>query len=265
MLLNFYKNFIDKLILKSVEGFISVSKVCSASIKKRKYLKKVNVITIYNGHSLNKENNKINLKKKFGLSKNAKILLMMAEYDLRKGHQYIISAMEKIVSKHKNIYLLIFGYGNKKLIRNYVNNSKASKNIILNDFEKNKFSLIKQADIIVVPSQKFESFGYIAIEAMSLKKAVIATRYGGLKEIILNNKTGYLVDKNNPNLYAKKILFLLKNNNIKKKLELNSYLQYKKNFTRDHMCKRYFDILKKSIHESSNFSWRKRNSVGRVY
>ena len=46
---------------------------------------------------------------------------------------------------------------------------------------------------------------------MSLKKAVIATRYGGLKEIILNNKTGYLVDKNNPNLYAKKILFGLTN------------------------------------------------------
>ena len=65
---------------------------------------------------------------------------MMAEYDLRKGHQYIISAMEQIVLKDKNIYLLIFGYGNKKLIRNYVKNSKASKNIILNNFEKNKFS-----------------------------------------------------------------------------------------------------------------------------
>ena len=152
-MLNFYKNFIDKLILRSVKGFISVSKICSASIKKRKYLKKVNAITIYNGHSLTKENNKINIKEKFGLPKNSKLLLMMAEYNLRKGHQYIISAMEEIVSNNKNIYLLIFGYGNKKLIRNYVKNSKASKNIILNDFEKNKFNLIKQADIIVVPSQ----------------------------------------------------------------------------------------------------------------
>ena len=42
---------------------------------------------------------------------------------------------------------------------------------------------------------------------MSLKKAVIATKYGGLKEIILNNKTGYLVDKKRPSLYAKKFYF----------------------------------------------------------
>ena len=32
----------------------------------------------------------------------------MAEYDLRKGHKYIINVMEQIISKDKNIYLLIF-------------------------------------------------------------------------------------------------------------------------------------------------------------
>ena len=42
---------------------------------------------------------------------------------------------------------------------------------------------------------------------MSLKKAVVATDYGGLKEIIVNGKTGYLVDKNNPKQYAKKFCF----------------------------------------------------------
>ena len=53
-LLNFYKNLIDKLIFDSIEGFISVSKICSASIRKKKYLKKANTITIYNGHSFKK-------------------------------------------------------------------------------------------------------------------------------------------------------------------------------------------------------------------
>ena len=172
---------------------------------------------------------------------------MMAEYDLRKGHKYIINVMEQIISKDKNIYLLIFGYGRQYLIQNLVLNSKASKNIILNNFEKNKFGLIKEADIIVVPSQEFESFGYVVIEAMSLKKVVVATNYGGLKEIVLDGNTGYLVDKNKPNEFAKKILFLLKNNRVKKRFEVNSYNRYRTYFTRNQMSKRYDGLIKMKV------------------
>ncbi len=244
-LLNFYKNLIDKLILNLIEGFISVSKISTASIKKRKYLKKVNRFTIYNGHSFKKENKKINLKKKFNLPKKAKILLMLAEYDLRKGHDYIIKVMEKIVKKDKNIFLFIFGDGNKKLVQQLLENSSVSKNIFLKNFEKKKFSLIQQSDIIVIPSQKFESFGYTAIEAMSLKKAVVATDFGGVKEIILNGKTGFLVNKNKPEFFAKRVLKLLNDKKLKKRIENKSYLHYKNFFTSERMIKNYNQILKR--------------------
>ena len=38
---------------------------------------------------------------------------MLAEYDLRKGHEFIINVMEKIIKKNKNIFLFIYGYGEK--------------------------------------------------------------------------------------------------------------------------------------------------------
>jgi len=245
-LLNFYKNLVDKTIKKSVVGFVSVSRICTNTIKLRKNLKHVKTFTIHNGHSFDNKKKTFSLKKKFNLPKNSKILLMLAEYDLRKGHKYIINVMEKIVPQNKNIYLFIFGYGSKSEVEKLVLKSKVSSNIFLNNFEDNQFGLIDQSDILVISSQEYESFGYTAVEAMSLKKVVISTNFGGVKEIILNNKTGYLINKRNPVSFARKTLYLLNNEKIKQKMEKKSYLHYKRFFTSEIMIKNYNKLIRQS-------------------
>jgi len=243
-LLNFYKNQIDKIISKLVMGFISVSKICTLSLKSRKFLKKNKLFTIYNGHLFDRANKKFSIKNFFNLPKNSKILLMLAEYDLRKGHEYIIKVMERIIEVKPNVFLFIYGYGDKYLIEKLVSKSSSKKNIFLNSFEENSASLISACDLMVMPSQQYESFGYAAIEAMSLKKVVIATNFGGLPEVIDNSYTGYLVNRHKPNLFAKKILYLLDNSTVLKKMEKRSYLAYKKRFTSIQMIKSYNNLLK---------------------
>ena len=51
-------------------------------------------------------------------------------------------------------------------------------------------------DIVVMPSQEYESFGRIVIEAMAYKKPIIASRVGGIPELINHEVDGYLFDKN---------------------------------------------------------------------
>ena len=243
-LLNFYKNQIDKIISKSVMGFISVSKICTASLKSRKFLKKNKLFTIYNGHFFGRTNKQFSIKNFFNLPQNSKILLMLAEYDLRKGHEYMIKAMDKIIEAKPNVFLFIYGFGDKYLIEKLVSRSSSNKNIFLNNFEENSASLISACDLMVMPSQQYESFGYAAIEAMSLKKVVVATNFGGLPEVIDNNSTGYLVSRHKPNLFAKKILYLLDNSTVLKKMEKKSYLVYKKRFTSIQMIKSYNNLIK---------------------
>ena len=243
-ILNIYKDLIDKFILRSAKGFVSVSKICSSSIKLRKNLKNSKVLTIYNGHFLKKNKNRFSYKKKFNLPTNSKILLMLAEYDLRKGHKFIIDVMEEINKKDKNIFLFIFGHGDSYEINKLVQKSSSSINIFLNEFNENNFGLISSCDLLVIPSQKYESFGYTAIEAMSLKKPVISTNCGGLREVIKNNITGYLVDRNKPKLFAKKILNLLSNTKLKKKMGNKSLYRYKKHFTHTKMIKSYNNLMK---------------------
>ena len=243
-LLDFYKNYVDKIISQSIKGFVSVSKVCSKSILRRENLKKSKITTIYNGHLSSKRKKKFFLKKKFGLPKNSKILLMLAEYDLRKGHEFIIRVMENIIKQNKNIYLLIYGHGEKNFVKKLVSKSSANKNIFLNNFEENNIGLIRECDVLVIPSQEYESFGYTAVEAISQKKPVIATDCGGLPEVIINNKTGFIVKKDNSFMFSNKILRLIYDKKIQKKFSVNSYIDFKKRFSHIKMIKSYNNLIK---------------------
>ena len=99
----------------------------------------------------------------------------------------------------------------------------------------------------MVPSIKFESFGRIVVEAMALKKPVITSNFGGLKEVNINNKTGYVINVNNTNLLSNKIINLLNNKNKRNSLGYSGYKIFKNNFTSNIMSKNYYNFVKKEI------------------
>jgi glycosyltransferase involved in cell wall biosynthesis len=72
----------------------------------------------------------------------------------------------------------------------------------------------RDIDIMVLTSEK-EPFGRVVIEAMSYGCPVIASRVGGVKEIIKNNETGYLVNKNDISAFAEKIIALAKDYDLR--------------------------------------------------
>ena len=65
------------------------------------------------------------------------------------------------------------------------------------------------ADVFVLPSET-ESFGLVALEAMASKVAVISTNSGGLPEVNIDGKTGYLSDVGDVNKMANDTIDLLK-------------------------------------------------------
>ena len=208
----FYKIYFFNLFYRSINGFISVSKSCTNSLREFSYGNKLNYHTIYNGVKLNKFK-KINLKKKLMIKNNSKLLVMLASYNLYKGHKFIFKVMEYLIKKKNNFYLVIFGdnYDNQyNIIKKLKNSSEARKNIFLRGYDKNKNGILRSSDFVVIPSQIDESFGYVALEAIINGKIPISTNVGGIPEIILNNFNGYVVNRNKPEVFANKILLLIK-------------------------------------------------------
>jgi glycosyltransferase involved in cell wall biosynthesis len=68
--------------------------------------------------------------------------------------------------------------------------------------------VLRSLDIVVFPSVSPEAFPLTILEAMILKKTVIASNIGGVKEIILEGVNGALVEPNRPEQITEKILYL---------------------------------------------------------
>jgi glycosyltransferase involved in cell wall biosynthesis len=79
---------------------------------------------------------------------------------------------------------------------------------------------LREADIFVQPSVWDEPFGIPVIEAMAAGLPVVSSRSGGLPEIVVDRKTGLLVEANNPSALAGGMLQLLAEKNVSRSMGL---------------------------------------------
>jgi N-acetyl-alpha-D-glucosaminyl L-malate synthase BshA len=87
--------------------------------------------------------------------------------------------------------------------------------------------ILSVADLFVLPSET-ESFGLSALEAMAMKVPVISTNGGGLPEVNLNGKTGFLSNIGDVDEMAQNALTLLKDSNLMEQFRQNAFTQAKK-------------------------------------
>ena len=78
---------------------------------------------------------------------------------------------------------------------------------------------------------------------MAMKKPVVSTNIGGLKEIIIDKNSGYLINKRDLIKFSDKIVSLLKNKSLARKFGQNGYKIYKNNFQAKIMSYKYFEII----------------------
>jgi len=124
-----------------------------------------------------------------------------------KGLRFLISVFRKI----PEIKLKIAGSG--PLEQELKNLAGSNQNIeFLGYQEKNKlYNLIQGARAIVSPSLWYENASYSVMETMVLGKTVIASKMGGIPELIADNKTGFLFEPGNEKELEEKIRYCLDN------------------------------------------------------
>jgi len=154
-----------------------------------------------------------------------------------KGGEVIVKSMEKVISKDPRAVLLVAGF-NDEFAKNMLKLSKQLKlddNFILTGW-LNRREIKKAfytADVCVTPSLCCDFFPTFNLEAGAAKKPVVGTCFGGTPEIIIDGKTGYIVDPNNIQLMADKILDLLQNPQKSLAFGEANYRRVKENFSLD--------------------------------
>jgi spore coat protein SA len=132
-----------------------------------------------------------------------KVILFVGRLLKKKGVHHLLQAMQKIKEQQPDAMLLIVGsafYGSHRLT-SYVKELHKLGNkmpghvrfipFVSHDDIPQWFQL---ADVVVVPSSGNEAFGLVNIEAMATGVPVVATKAGGMQEIIEHESTGFLTD-----------------------------------------------------------------------
>ena len=184
---------------------------------------------------------------KYKDSKKVFKILFVGRLVERKGVKYLLEAI-KILKEFEDFdtQLIVVGEGNRK---NYLIEEKESLGLSSEDViftgrisEEELIRKYQICDIFVLPAiidskGDTEGLGVVLLEAMSFKKPVIASRVGGIVDIVKNKKTGILVNEKSPEEISSAIKFLIQNPKARKKLALNGYKFQKQNFGWDNIIK----------------------------
>jgi glycosyltransferase involved in cell wall biosynthesis len=106
---------------------------------------------------------------------------------------------------------------------------------------------ISRCRFAVFPSIFPDPFPYVAIEAMSQKRAVIASNSGGLKDAVVDKETGILVPPNDSDKLAEAISYLLERPQVASEMGEIGYERFMKNYTPDVVVPRIIDVYQSLI------------------
>jgi len=210
-----YDNFIGKRTINQFDKIISITKWENKYLQELN-LKKDKIFYIPNGIPEDF------FKEKLKPSKH-KNILFFGRISPIKNLEVLIEAMSYL--KDKNIFLKIVGTSEEPYtskIKQMAKELKLENKIVFLPpiYElKEKINLISSSDVFVLPSLR-EAMPQGLIEAMSLGKVVIASETKGAKEIIKNNKNGFLFEIGNSKELAEKINFALDKKNTSKIKEI---------------------------------------------
>ncbi|MDO9583009.1 MAG: glycosyltransferase family 4 protein [Desulfomicrobium sp.] len=193
---------------------------------------------------------------KTGLVSNGPILCVGHPYDV-KGVDVLLKAFQSISASYPDAKLKIIGHCEDR--KPYEKLAAGNQNI---SFHKGMFfndivTEFENCRFLVLPSRS-ESMGRVLIEAMACGKAVIASRVGGIPEVVEENKTGLLFESENHSELAEKMRQFLDNPDMMQRMGDAGYHRAKDHFSPERYLELYHEFLESvdsgSARDSANVS-----------
>ncbi|HOJ37530.1 MAG TPA: glycosyltransferase family 4 protein [Ignavibacteriales bacterium] len=248
-------NFINKLMFKNfVKKFI-----VSCEDTKKRYQKNFPFLhdkkfeKIYYAHDrdaiiTHKPNN--NYKETLNLPKEAFIVSTIARLSPEKGHKFLLNIANKVIKQNPNIYFIIAGEQVSvpwdelyQICKSY----NIENNIIYINHPKQVYDIITITDVGLITSQSSEAACRIATEFFTFGKPVVATNPNVLKEMIIDNKNGFLIDIDDVDKAASSIIELFNNKDLYQQISLNNLQQSKSIYDLKYFTDKHISIFKEIL------------------
>ena len=139
----------------------------------------------------------------------SRVIGTVGHLSAHKGHRYLLRAMREVRRMERKARLVIVGEG--KLQADLQAEAAAlglGDTVCFAGFRQDVLALIRGFEVFVFPSTR-EAFGTSILDAMALRKPVVATRVGGIPESVQDGLTGLLVPPGDPRALAEALCTIL--------------------------------------------------------
>lgn len=237
---------------RSLHQAISVSNATKQAWMARSTLKGNNIQVIYNGvdhlhKSFCDAPNTDDYFKEFNLNPDHLIIVVPARLHIMKGHRYLIEAMPKIVQQHPTVQFLFTGDGplQEELIA-LARQHNVEPHIHFLGFRKDIVPIMKIAHLVVLPSIALEALPFALIEAHACSKAIVASNFSGIPEIVEEGKTGLLVPCKDTERLSTAINSLLADPKKRQRMGMAGRQRVEELFTLDMMLEKTFKLYQQN-------------------
>ncbi len=195
---------------------------------------------------------KKDLKQKTSLPK--KYVFCISRIDTNKGHDFLLHAFDLVRKRIPDVDLVIGG-GSPNPKQREIDLYQKMKDIIKEKGMDGRVQLIgyvpdemmpiyyQQSEMFVLPSL-FEPFGMTTQEAMACGKAVIASKFGGIRNVIEDGTNGLLVDPSNAEEFANAMIKLIEDPEKAETIGANAYQTVQDHFSWEAIAHRFIDFFK---------------------
>ena len=177
-------------------------------------------VTVHEGIDIERVENThpANLHGEFWLPHNAPIVGNVAALVPHKGQRHLIDAARLVVRQLPDARFVIAGEGElRPALERQIKEYHLEKHVLLAGFRPDVLSLHKAFDIFVMSSVT-EGLGTSLLDAMAAGKAIVATRAGGIPEVVADGETGILVAPRDHDAMADAIVRMLKDGTLRRQM-----------------------------------------------
>ena len=166
-----------------------------------------------------------------------------------KGHRYLVEAVPAILRRFPDIKVVLVGEGElRSEVEAQVNRLGIVKSVIFTGFRTDISSILASFDLFVLPSH-LEGLCTSVMDAMAVGLPVVATRTGGVPEVVEDGETGLLVPPRDPDALADGVLRMLNDPGLRYRMGQAGRRRVLDHFSADAMVEGteniYYEILKK--------------------
>lgn len=243
--------WLDRIFLRFADHIVAVSdkqkqKIVRVGIREEKISVIHNCINVRQkieaGDSLRKE---------FNFKQDAIIVISAGRLSPEKNFSGLIDVAKIVVSQNSDIFFAIFGEGVlRRELEEKIFSTGLINNFILPGFRTDLQVLLQGIDIFVLPSFT-EGLPNVVLEAFAASKPVIATAVGGTPEVVEDEISGFLVEPQQVEKIAQKILLLAENLELRKAMGRQGFTRVKNSFSFEHQTDQYEQLYCRIIEEKN--------------